>query len=149
MSFVERNAGERERLRRLVARLSDADLGRPVTPEWSVADMLGHVAFWDGRASMLAQKLAAGAEWTAEDYEAEDVESLNAAVAVLIKALPPRVVAEASVALAEDVDSRVAALPAGKMWPQADRCPLNCERFHHRAEHLDAIEAALSGGPPA
>jgi len=149
LSFAERNAEALERLRSLVSRLSDADLARPVTPEWSVADMLGHVAFWDGRAAMLAQKLAAGVDWSAEDYEAEDVDSLNAAVAVLIKALPPRVVAEVAVAVAEDVDARVAALPAARMWPQEDSSPLNCERFRHRAEHLDEIEAALYGTPPA
>ena len=39
--YVERNTHERERLRGLVARLTDDDLRRPVTDRWTVADMLG------------------------------------------------------------------------------------------------------------
>ena len=143
MSFVETNARELARLRDLVGRLSDADLARPVTPEWSVADMLGHIAFWDGRASMLAQKLERGFAWSAEDYETAEVDSLNAAVAVLIKALPPRLCAELALRLADDADARVARLPPQKMWPDDSQSPLNCERSGHRAEHLDQIEAAL------
>jgi mycothiol maleylpyruvate isomerase-like protein len=143
VSFVEGNARELQRLRSLVARLSDDDLGLPVTPEWSVADMLGHIAFWDARASMLGQKLESGVPWSAEDHEGEEVDSLNGAVAVLIKALPPRLVAETAVRLAESTDALVARLPAERMWPQDDGSPLNCERSGHRAEHLDQIEAAL------
>ena len=48
-ALVEQNTRERERLRALVARLTDDDLRRPVTDLWTVADMLGHLAFWDAR----------------------------------------------------------------------------------------------------
>jgi DinB family protein len=143
LSFVEGNTRERERLQALVARMSDEDLARPATPEWSVADMLGHIAFWDARASMLAAKLERGFPWSEEDYERDEVDSLNGAVAVLIKALPPRLVAETAVRLAADADDLVSRLPAEKMWPQDQQSPLNCERSGHRAEHLDQIEAAL------
>ena len=44
-AYVERNTHERERLRGLVARLTDDDLRRLVTDRWTVADMLGHIAF--------------------------------------------------------------------------------------------------------
>lgn len=147
MSYIEENARELARLRALVERLSDAHLNQPVTPEWSVADMLGHLAFWDARASMLAQKLAGGIAWSAEDQEAEEVDSLNGVVAVLIKALPPRLVAETAVRIAESTDALVAGLPAEQMWPQAEGSPLNSFRSSHRAEHLDQIEAALKTTP--
>lgn len=142
--YRQANDRERARLRALVGRMSDADLGRPVTPEWSAADMLGHVAFWDARALMLARKLGQGAEWSEEDYERDEVDSLNGTVALLIKALPPRLVAETAVRLAEETDTLVARLPPEAMWPGAERSPLNCERWRHRAEHLDQIEASLA-----
>jgi hypothetical protein len=41
-SYVADNAAARERLRALVARLSDADLARPVGGGWSVALALAH-----------------------------------------------------------------------------------------------------------
>ena len=143
-SYVEENARELARLRELVAGLSDSDLAHPATDEWSVADMLGHVAFWDARASMLAEKLGRGTPFSEGDHEPEDVESMNAAVAVLIRQLPARQVAALAVQLAESTDALLAALPAEKMWPEDQSSPLNAFRAHHRGEHLDQIEAALN-----
>lgn len=143
--YTEENDRERARLKALVDSLTDADLSKPVTPEWSVADMLGHIVFWDGRASMLAKKLAAGSAWSKEDYETEEVDSLNGAVAELLQRLPRRMVANLALEMAADADERVAGLPAERMWPQDRESPLNCERSGHRAEHLDQIEAALRG----
>src|ERR1700704_5628153 len=71
-AYVERNTHERERLRGLVARLTDDDLRRPVTDRWTVADMLGHLAFWDARALSLAEKLEAGVPFVPADHEPED-----------------------------------------------------------------------------
>ncbi len=47
-SFVEQNARERDRLRSLVMRLTDEELNALVNEHWTVAGVLGHVAFWDG-----------------------------------------------------------------------------------------------------
>src|SRR5256885_10578019 len=41
---------ERARLRALVARLSDADLRRPMPAGWTVSAVLAHAGFWDARA---------------------------------------------------------------------------------------------------
>src|SRR3990172_1285410 len=51
-----KNAREGLRLKALVARLSDADLGRPVGHGWTVADTLVHLAFWDLRAVTLIDR---------------------------------------------------------------------------------------------
>lgn len=46
---LDRNAAERDRLTRLVARLGEDDLARPVGPGdgWTVAALLAPLAFWD------------------------------------------------------------------------------------------------------
>ena len=49
-SYVAENDAERERLRSLVTRLSDKELGRPMPAGWTVAAVLAHVGFWDARA---------------------------------------------------------------------------------------------------
>ena len=41
-------------MKALVARLSDKQLAAMVNEYWSVAGILGHIAFWDGRALFLA-----------------------------------------------------------------------------------------------
>jgi len=142
-TYVERNTHERERLRGLVARLADDDLRRPVTDRWTVADMLGHLAFWDARALSLAEKVEAGEPFGPADNEPDDVDAINAAARALVGALPPRQVAELAVRLAEETDRRVATLDPERLWPEDPDCPLNPLRASHRAEHLDHIEAAL------
>jgi len=142
-AYVEQNTRERERLHALVARLTDDDLRRSVTDRWTVADMLGHLAFWDARALSLAEKLQAGVPFSAADHEAEDVDPVNAAVHALLCVLPPRQVAELALRLADETDRRVATLDPQRLWPEDAGCPLNPLRASHRAEHLDHIEVAL------
>jgi len=52
-TYVIQNDAERIRLRSLVARLSDADLARPMPAGWTVAAILAHLAFWDQRILVL------------------------------------------------------------------------------------------------
>jgi hypothetical protein len=141
--YVAPNTHERERLRVLVARLTDDDLRRPVTERWTVADMLGHLAFWDAWALSLAEKLEAGMPFAPADVGPEDVDPMNAAARALVGGLAPRQVAELAVRLADETDRRVAALDPRPLWPEDPACPLNPLRATHRAEHLDHIEAAL------
>jgi hypothetical protein len=142
-AHVDQNTRERERLRALVARLTDDELRRLVTDRWTVADMLGHLAFWDARALSLAEKMEAGVPFSPADDESDNVHAVNAAVHALLRALPPRQVAELSLRLADETDRSVAALDPQRLWPEDPGCPLNPLRAGHRAEHLDYIEAAL------
>ncbi len=55
-SYVTENEAQRERLRALVARLSDAELDRPLPAGWTIAGVLGHLAFWDQRILVLLER---------------------------------------------------------------------------------------------
>src|SRR5512147_1826719 len=48
-SFIERNRASTQRIRSLAARLSDAEMQRPVGEHWTVAVVFAHLAFWDRR----------------------------------------------------------------------------------------------------
>lgn len=143
--YVEQNRRELERLRSLVARLGDDDLRRPVNEHWTVAGVLGHIAFWDGRALALADKLERGVPFSPSDTEPEDVDWINDATRPLIHAVAPSEMARLALRIAEDTDRRVEALPPDRMWPGDVSSPLNAVRAGHRGEHLDDIEAALGG----
>jgi hypothetical protein len=147
-SYVEANARERERLRGLVERLDEDALLRPVNPHWTVAAVLGHVAFWDGRALALAGKLERGEPFTPSDDEPEDVDWVNDATRPLIHAVPPLELARLALSIAQETDARVAALPPERMAPADATSPLNALRATHRGEHLDEIESALGGRSP-
>ena len=145
-AYVERNRTELERLRALVTGLSDDDLARPVNESWSVAGVLGHITFWDGRALFLVEKLLRGEPFTSSDEEPEDVDWINDAARPLIHAIPPRQAADLALSVAEAIDERLASLEPEllrKTWPSDQASPLNASRADHRSEHLDEIEASL------
>jgi hypothetical protein len=144
-SFVERNDHELDRMRGLVGRMSDADLRLPIGEHWTVAGILGHIAFWDGRNLALAGKLERGIPFSPSDTEPEDVDWINDAARPLILAIEPRRLAELALRTAEDTDRRVASLPPERMWPGDPESPINPLRATHRGEHLDQIEAVLRG----
>lgn len=146
-SYVDANARERDRLHALIDRLTDGQLDAAVNEYWTVAGVLGHIAFWDGRALFLARKLVEGVPFTASDDEPEDVDWINDASRPLIHAIPPRQLADLALRMAEETDAAVAALPpdlAARTSPADPTSPLNAVRAHHRAQHLDEIEAALA-----
>lgn len=142
-AYVEQNTRERERLLALVTRLSDDELRSPVNERWTVAGVLGHIAFWDARVLVLADKLQRGVPFSPSDNEPEDVDWINDAARPLIHAIAPRETAQLALRLAEETDQCVASLAPGRMWPNDADSPLNPLRATHRAEHLDEIEAVL------
>jgi hypothetical protein len=146
-SFVQHNARELDRMRRLVTGMSDEDLGRSVGEHWTVAGILGHIAFWDGRVLALADKLERGVAFSPSDAEPEDVDWINDAARPLILAIEPRRLAELALSTAEEADRKVASLPPERMWPDDPESPINSLRASHRGEHLDQIEAALGSRP--
>jgi DinB superfamily len=149
-SYIGENDRERARLRALVERLTDDELRGPVNEHWTVAGVLGHVAFWDGRALALAAKLERGIPFSTADDEPEDVDWINDASRPLIHAIAPREAAELAVQISEETDRTIASLPADRLYPNDPTSPLNALRATHRGEHLDQIETALpgAGAPP-
>jgi len=141
-SYIATNDRERERLRVLVAGLGDEALTTPVNEYWTVAGVLGHLAFWDVRVLVLADKVDRGEPFGPEDDEPES-DWLNDATRPLIHAIQPRDAAELAVRIAEQTDARVAELPLDRMSPGDPDSPLYPVRGDHRGEHLDEIEAAL------
>jgi hypothetical protein len=147
-SFVAANSRELERMRVLVSRLSDQQLGAMVNEYWSVAGVLGHIAFWDGRALFFASKLQRGEPFTASENEPEDVDWINDSSRPLIHAIAPRALAELAVSIAVETDELVASLSDELLARLDETSPLNPERASHRGEHLDEIEAAIGPRTP-
>ncbi len=139
-SFHAQNARERERLKRLASRLSEADLERSVGHDWTVAATLVHLAFWDLRAVRLMDHYAKGGVRPSP----ADIDVVNDTVRALARSIPPRAAARLAVEAAEQVDRRIEALPDGVLEAVAAAGnPFNPARHVHRAEHLDEIERAL------
>jgi hypothetical protein len=138
--YVAKNDAERARLKALVARASDADLAKPMPAGWTVAGVLGHLAFWDQRILTLLETWErTGVAPPLEN--AADVDWINDAGKPFLLALPPRKAAEMAVAIAEAVDKKVALLSDDLVARNVRAgTPLNLSRADHRKEHLDEIE---------
>jgi hypothetical protein len=142
-SHVAQNRAQLDRLRALVGRLSDQDLSRPMPGGWTVASVLGHVAFWDQRSLDLLER------WTRDGKEPGtmrevDVDWINDATKPLLLAIPPRRAAELTLSIAEAVDRVVERLPDDIVARNTGAGRLvNLTRAEHRAEHLDEIEQIL------
>lgn len=141
--YVGANARELERMRSLIDGMNDDELSGPANDHWTIAAVLGHIAFWDARMLALMDKLGRGEPFTDDDTEPEDVDWINDATRPLIHAVPPRELARLSLAIAAETDARVATLPPERLWPQDPDSPLYGVRAGHRGEHLDDVEAAL------
>ncbi len=136
---VARNQEQRERLRRLVARLSDDDLRRELPDGWTVADALAHLAFYDRRAQILLERFAREGVF-ASPY---DYETINAALPHLTRRIPPREITAEVLAAAEAADNAAAATPATLIGEIRRLNQVKLERAEHRRSHLDDIEALL------
>jgi DinB superfamily len=141
--YIDGNARQRERLRALVETLDDDALRAPVNEFWTVAGVLGHMAYWDIRVLVLAEKVGRGEPWAPGDAE-PDGDWLNDSTRPLIHAIAPREAAQLALRTAEETDALVAKLPLDRMWPGDPDSPINPARGEHRGEHLDEIESALA-----
>jgi hypothetical protein len=144
-SYVKTNLEALERLRTLVEGSDERSLTAQVNEYWTVAGVLSHMAWWDARVVVLAEKIDRGEPWVPTDEEPEG-DWLNDTTRLVIEGLAPhapRAAAELALRMAERADSRVAELPLDRMAPIDPASPISPDRADHRVEHLDEIEAVL------
>ena len=145
-AYIAENEVERKRLASLVARLSDRDLAHPMPGGWTVASVLGHIAFWDQRIIALVEqwrKAGVGTPPKALD-DGNVVDWINDATKPLLLAVPPRRAADLTLGIAESTDRMVAELSDDFLAANEKAgSPVNVHRAPHRREHIDEIEAAL------
>ena len=142
-SDLAENTITRERLTALIARMSDADLERPLGDGWTVAATLAHLAFWDQRVLRLLEK------WEQRGVTPspfpEDVDAINDATQALCLALAPRAAARLWQETAETLDQKIEGLsPEFEAAIAAGGQPVSFGRWRHRREHLAALEEILS-----
>jgi hypothetical protein len=141
-AYVQVNDRERERLREFINGVDDDALAAPANEYWTVAGVLGHMAYWDIRVLVLADKVDRGEPWVPGDDEPEG-DWLNDSTRPIIHAIAPRAAAELALRIAEETDARVAELPLDRMFPLDPESPIQPLRAGHRAEHLDELERVI------
>lgn len=134
------NDAERARLAELISRLSDEDFARPLPGgEWTVADALGHLAFYDRRSQVLLEKfLREGVSPAPYDFQ-----TINDALLPMFRRMAPRALAEEALAAAEAADTAAARVSPELLAEIETRNEVMPNRWKHRKAHLDEIETVL------
>lgn len=142
--WVARNDEQRARLARLIERLSDDDLLKvvPADGDWTVADTLVHLAFYDRRAEVLMRQFMREGVSPAPYH----FQSINDALLPIARRIPPREMALEALAAAEAVDAVAAQIDAELEVAMQAGKEVSPERWYHRKNHLDDLERELGAG---
>ncbi|RJQ07663.1 MAG: hypothetical protein C4558_09265 [Dehalococcoidia bacterium] len=136
------NADSLLELRALVGRLSDADLAHPLGGGWTVGSALGHLAFWDMRAAVMADR------WKIDNAISGaniDDEGVNEALEPLLLAVSGRAVATMAIAAAAAANMAMNRLPPELLSQAlAEGAVFNGARHAHRREHIEQIGRVLA-----
>jgi hypothetical protein len=140
-TYIADNNRERERLIKLVNEITDKELELVIYKEgWTIAAMLGHLAFWDNYALALLKR------WKRDGVKPSlhEWNEINDALLPLVLNIPPRKAAELAVASAKATDYEIEqSTPEFLKAVEALKEPFRLNRSIHRKMHLDEIEVFL------
>ena len=140
-SYIEANRRALDRMRALVDAATDDDLRTTMPAEWTVAAVLGHLAFWDERVQVTLDMVEQGVK--PPPYDEGSVDWINDTSKRFLLAMEPRSLARLAVQIAEATDGRIAELPDDEL-EEATSLWFTQDRWRDRTEHLDEIEQALA-----
>ena len=140
-SFIESNRASTNRIHALVERLTDEEMQHPVGEHWTVAIALAHLAFWDRRVTYILDMT----EREGKLFIPQTDVLVNDVSLPLWAAIPPREAARLALETAEALDKRLESFPPALLEEIYAYNKRWVVRALHRGEHLDDVDAALSG----
>ena len=139
LTFAEQNRFSRERIKSLVARLTDEELLTPVGEHWTVAVALAHMVFWDRRVMHVLDMTKRDGKVFVPNLDI----LVNDLSLPLWKAIPPREAARLCIESAEESDRRLEEYDRDLLEKIYEYNKRWVVRALHRNEHLDEVDAAL------
>jgi streptogramin lyase len=141
-SFIEANRRSLDRMRTFVEAATDDDLRTEMPAGWTVAAVLGHLAFWDQRVQVVLDMVEEGVK--PPPYDEGSVDWINDTAKRFLLAMEPRALARLALDIATRTDERVAHL-SDEVLDEATQLWFTERRCDDRNEHLDEVEQALAG----
>ena len=138
-TYIDQNRASTERIRALIARLSDEEMQTKVGEHWTVSIALAHLAWWDRRVMYVL-------DMTEKDNKLFIPEIdifVNDLSWPLWAVIPPRDAARICIETSETLDKRLEEYSQElleKIYNYNKRWVI---RALHRNEHLDEVDAAL------
>ena len=138
-SYVEQNRASTERIRVLVARLSDDEMQTKVGEHWTVAIALAHLAWWDRRVMYVLDMTARDGELFVPEIDI----FVNDLSLPLWAVIPPRDAARICIETSEVLDKQLEEYSPELLEKIFNHNKRWVIRALHRNEHLDEVDAAL------
>lgn len=138
-TYNEQNRASTERIRTLIARLSDEEMQTKVGEHWTVSIALAHLAFWDRRVMHILDMTEK--EGKLVDLEIDIV--VNDLSLQLWSAIPSHEAARICIETSEALDRRLEEFPPKLLEELHNHNKRWAVRALHRNEHLDEVDAAL------
>ena len=142
--YSEDNAESRRKLKDLINQLTDADFALSTDYGWTISALLGHLAFWDHRMSVILRR------WQEKGFDPSPIDSMavNDALREICHALEPRMAANLALVAAEKIDQELDALSDDFVKRIHDHAEASGTQFRmnrslHRNDHIKDIEALL------
>jgi hypothetical protein len=144
MTHSAQNAAARDRVLGLVSGLPEASMASPDADGWTVAAQLAHLAFWDRvHVGRLRAALDSGGDLPAP-VPLDVIHAVNDSALHGWRRIPGELAVRLFADASAEVDAYIATLePAVVERVRAAGLARHVERFRHRTEHGDAIEAAV------
>ncbi len=142
-SYIEQNRASTERIRALVARLSDEEMQTKVGEHWTVAIALAHLAWWDRRV-MYALDMT---EHDGKLFILEINIVVNDLSLPLWAVIPPRDAARICIETSEMLDKQLEEYSPELLEEIFSYNKRWVMRALHRNEHLDEVDMALKQSP--
>jgi hypothetical protein len=133
------NRASTERIKKLAASLTDAEMQTRVGEHWTVAIALAHLAWWDRRVMYVLDMSAKDGKLFIPEIDI----FVNDLSLPLWAAIPPREAARIAIETSADLDQRLEAYPQNLLEEIYNSNKRWVVRALHRNEHLDEVDAAL------
>jgi len=138
-SYIGLNRASTERIRALVARLSDEEMQTKVGEHWTVAIALAHLAWWDRRVMYVLDMTEKDGKLFIPEIDI----FVNDLSLPLWAAIPPRKAAAIAIETSETLDKRLEVYSPAVLEEIHNYNKRWVIRALHRGEHLDEVDAAL------
>lgn len=140
-SFQAQNRLETQKLKQLLAKISEADLEKLVSHGWTIKATVVHLAFYDMRGLALLDEF----EKEGVRPSPNDIEPINEVVRQLAASMNGASAVQMWANAAEALDQRIEALSDSTILEiQAAGSPFRLPRHKHRAEHRAEIEKVVA-----
>ena len=137
--ILEANRTSTNRMRQIIDRMSQEDLLTALPNGWTVADTLGHLAFWDYRVIRVIELARVNHKVDSPDLDIQ----LNEVLLPFLKAISPAKISAMALEMAADLDEMLESCEEQLLGLVDAENHRWVDRSLHRNGHLDDIESFL------